>query len=275
MSEYREEYKEANRNLWDERASLHLDSGYYDLAGFKAGKSSLKAIELAELGPVRGKSLLHLQCHFGMDTLSWAREGAIVTGLDFSTKSVEQARSLSQELAIPARFVWSDVYEAGQKLAGEQFEIVFTSYGVLCWLPDLTGWAKVIAGLLKPGGLFYMVEHHPFALVMAEKDGGPGLEASYPYFHNPVPLETLNPVSYAGTAEQNTQPVEYEWRHSLGEIITALCEAGLKLEFLHEFPYCDFRLFSTMVQDAAGWWRLPDQSDNLPLMFSLKAVLPN
>ncbi len=274
MEYNQEQFIQANRNLWDEWADLHQKSDYYDLRGFKVGKTTLKSIERTELGEVTGKSLLHLQCHFGLDTLSWARAGATVTGLDFSSRAIELARSLSQELSIPANFICSDVYEAPRILGNEQFEIVFTSYGVLCWLPDLSDWAGVIFHLLKPGGIFYMVEHHPFATVFGEKPDNEDFEIQNPYFHSPDPQPLYNPESYAGTEERGTMPVEYEWRHSLGEVITTLCQAGLRLEFLHEFPYSDFHQLKAMKEDENGWWRLPDHPGSLPCMFSLKATKP-
>ncbi|TMB65463.1 MAG: class I SAM-dependent methyltransferase, partial [Chloroflexi bacterium] len=144
-----------------------MGSGLYDVTGFKAGKSRLKPVEREELTGVQGKSLLHIQCHFGLDTLSWAREGAIVTGVDFSEPALEAARGLADECGIEARFIHSDVYSVPQKLS-EQFDIVFTSYGALCWLPDMHRWAEIVARFLKPGGTFYMVEFHPMSGVFAD-----------------------------------------------------------------------------------------------------------
>jgi SAM-dependent methyltransferase len=171
------EYLQANQKRWDQLADEHERSAFYDLAGFKAGKDRLRSIELAELGQVSGKSLLHLQCHFGLDTLAWARRGATVTGVDFSPKAISLARSLSEELQIPAQFYCTDIYDLPQVLAGE-FDIVFTSYGVLHGLPDLARWGEIIAHYLKPGGIFYIVEDYPFFRVFRAKPEGEFKSAS-------------------------------------------------------------------------------------------------
>ena len=265
-----DEFVRSNRELWDHWADLHLHSALYDVAGFKAGRSSLQPIELAELGGVAGKSLLHLQCHFGMDALSWARLGAKVTGVDFSGRAIALARSLADELRLPARFVHSDVYGLPSVLQG-QFDIVFTSYGVLFWLPDLRRWAEIVAHFLKPGGAFHIVEFHPFANIF-ETEGVTDLQPAYPYFHGPEPLRFETHGSYADpTADYRF--VEHGWDHPLGEIVNALLAAGLRLEFLHEFPHCGYQRFSFLERDADGRWRLPGRlAGMLPLLFSLRAT---
>lgn len=271
-----DDYKRANRNLWNEWAEIHARSTTecYNLESFKAGASSLHSIELEELGDVSGRSLLHLQCHFGMDTLSWARQGAKVTGADFSDRAIAIARSLSKEVGIEATFVCCDLYDLPDMLSG-QFDIVFTSYGVLVWLPDITGWAEVIAHFLKPGGTFYIVEFHPFCLVFDNGDDVTGLQVANPYFHSAEPLEFEVSGSYADREAKVEQPVEYEWMHSLGDIVNALIGAGLRIEFLHEFPYAvDPAILppSATVRDEEGWYRLADRDNMIPLMFSLKAT---
>ena len=261
-----EDYLRKNRAHWDEVTPHHERSEFYDVDGFRAGKCSLKSIELEELGDVSGKSLLHLQCHFGMDTLSWARLGAVVTGVDFSGSAIALARSLSEELAIPATFVESNIYDLPAILDGH-FDIVFTSYGVKAWLPDTPRWAKIAAGLLKPGGTFYMVEFHPFLHVFDDSEGCRELTVSEAYFGGPEPTRFETDHSYAGA------PVTtccYEWRHTLSEIVSSLAAAGLRIEFLHEFPLCAYRALSLMEQDENGWWRLA--GDRIPLQFSLKAT---
>jgi SAM-dependent methyltransferase len=261
-------YVESNRSLWESWTRLHAHSEYYDVEGFKAGRSSLKAIELAEVGDVRGKSLLHLQCHFGQDTLSWARLGAEVTGADFSAEAIGLARSLSEELHIPARFIQSNVYDLPDALA-DRFDIVFTSYGVLSWLPDLDRWAEIIAHFLKPGGFFYIVDAHPiFGMV---NDDCTAFE--YPYFHTPAPIALESHGSYAasGEAEGFSHP-EYNWDHSLSDIINAVIRAGLRLEFVHEFPYMwHIPSYSTLEEFAPGKGRLKGSFGLLPHMFSLRA----
>ncbi|MCP5103936.1 MAG: class I SAM-dependent methyltransferase, partial [bacterium] len=225
-------------------------------------------IEKEELGNTAGKSLLHLQCHFGLDTLSWARLGAAVTGVDFSERSIQMARSISGELDIPANFICSDIYELPKVLA-KTFDIVFTSYGVLLWLPDLDKWASVVSRFLKPGGTFYMVELHPFLNILdTEKDALP-LTVRYPYFHSPTPEKWEAEGSYADRDAVLEYP-SYEWSHSMGDIINALLSAGLQIEFLHEFPYCCYARFPFMERGEDGLWRM-NTKDQIPMMFSIKA----
>jgi len=264
-----DEYRRSNVALWDHWTALHAESAseYYDIAGFKAGASTLRAIELADLGDVSGKSLLHLQCHFGLDTLSWARRGARVTGVDFSERAVALARSLAAELGIAARFVHSDVYDLPAALQGT-FDIVFTSYGVLYWLPDLRRWAEVIAHFLAPGGTFCLVEHHPFAAVFRDGD----LRAASPYFHGPAPERVESYGSYAVSSDEY-QGAEYGWRRRLGEVVDAVAAAGLRLESPREFPYSDFPSLPGLERGADGWWRLAGKGrEMLPILFSLRAT---
>jgi SAM-dependent methyltransferase len=264
-----DDYTRTNLDHWNELVSLHAQSKFYDLQSFKVGNSTLKPIEVEELGDVAGKSLLHLQCHFGLDTLSWARRGAQVTGADFSDQAIALALSLSKELKIKANFVRSDLYDLPNVLSGE-FDIVYTSYGVLCWLSDLGRWGKTIAHFLKPGGVFYIVEFHPFANVFDNEDNATDLRVVYPYFSR-EPFRWESDVSYADLSAPLQHRVTYEWFHSLGDILNALISAGLTIEFLHEFPVCAYRSFPFMEQGADGWWRLKG-GDTIPFMFSLKAT---
>jgi len=163
------EYIDANRRNWDDRVPIHLASDFYDVASFKDGRSTLLPIERAEVGDVSGKTLLHLQCHFGMDTLSWAREGASVTGVDFSGPAVGAARSLASEARIDARFIETDVHKLQDVLSGA-FDIVFASYGVLCWLPNLPAWISTAASFLKPGGMLYVIDGHLHLFARPRRD---------------------------------------------------------------------------------------------------------
>ncbi|MDQ3855027.1 MAG: class I SAM-dependent methyltransferase [Chloroflexota bacterium] len=262
-------YIASNRELWDHWTDIHERSEFYDLEGFKAGRSSLNPIEREELGDVSGKSLLHLQCHFGLDTLSWARLGASVTGGDLSDRAIELARSLSQELGIDARFVRSELYSLPDLLDG-QFDIVYTSYGVLYWLPDIRRWGEVAAHFLKPGGTFYIVEYHPFANVF-ENEGTDDLRVAYPYFQGPKPLTFETHGSYADP-NADYHFVEYGWNHPLGAVVTSLSDAGLRIQHLHEFPYTFEQRFPFMEQDADGKWWIKGRETALPLLFSLKAT---
>ena len=267
------EYTESNRRHWDEITPVHAASDFYDVASFKAGKSKLKPIELEELGDVRGKTLLHLQCHFGLDTLSWAREGATVTGIDFSVPAIETARSLAAETGIEARFLVSDIYALTEKLNG-QFDIVFTSYGVLGWLPDIDRWAQVAAHFVRPGGTFYIAEFHPFASVFDDAPGVTDLQIRYPYFTPEEPIRTeLNDGSYAAGAQLQNR-TNYNWPHPISEVVTALIDAGLRIEFLHEFPITSFQFVPFMKAVDEKTFRLTIHDGCVPLLYSIKATKP-
>ncbi len=266
-----ENYFEVNRKRWDELAKIHFKSKFYDVEGFKAGKSSLFSIELEELGDVAGKSLLHLMCHFGMDTLSWARLGAKVTGVDFSVHAIELARALSKEIGVAGNFTCANIYDLPQILSGE-FDIVFTSYGVLTWLPDLENWANIITHFLKSRGTFYMVELHPFSWIFQDVGDVKELEIVDPYFEQQEPIKFEVKGSYAAETAQTTQEYEYQWHHSFSEILNSLIKAGLIIQFVNEYPYCAYQMFPFMEKHEDGWWRLKDQKVAIPLMFSLKAV---
>jgi SAM-dependent methyltransferase len=257
----------ANRAHWDELVALHQRTPQtYDLEGFRAGRSTLKAIELEEVGDVRGKRLLHLQCHFGLDTLSWARRGAHVVGADFSPRAIATARALSAELGVAAEFVCADLADLPRHLEGA-FDVVFTSYGVLCWLPDLVRWGEVIAHFLAPGGFFYIVEQHPLGAVFEGR--GDGVAASGSYFER-GPFEEKGEGSYADPTARFEHDTRYQWHHPLSDVVGALAGAGLRVEFVHEFPFCMFRWLPSMVRGADGWYRVPGR-EGLRFLFSLKA----
>lgn len=262
-----DEYIEQNKERWEELTPIHEHSEFYDIQGFRNGKCHLKTTELEEIGNVSGKSLLHIQCHFGLDTLSWARRGAKVTGTDFSEKSIELARSLSEDLGIESQFICCNIYDLPERLEGE-FDIIFTSYGVLCWLPDLKLWAEIIYHFLKPGGFFYIVEGHPFGWVFDDSKDSAELSVKYSYFHSPEP-DKWEDDDYTESNVKVNHP-SYEWTHSLGDIINALINAGLKIEFIHEFPYITWRQLPFMKRDKNGLWRI--EGDKVPLLFSLKAT---
>lgn len=260
-----------NRELWDELTPLHERSEFYDVAAFKSGKSKLKPIELAELGDVSGKSMLHLQCHFGLDTLSWARLGAKVTGVDYSGKAIALARSLSRDMNIEARFVGCNIYDLPDNLSGK-FDIVFTSYGVLAWLPDLNRWAEIIAYFLEPGGTFYIVEGHPCLQIFDNSKGVTGFKVTQSYFHTPAPIRWEPDGDYADKNARVIHP-SYEWTHTLGDVINALIKAGLRIEFLHEFPVSCYPWSPFTEKSEDGWWRI--KGDKVPLLFSIKATSAN
>jgi ubiquinone/menaquinone biosynthesis C-methylase UbiE len=261
------EHIEVNRSLWNRWAQLHVGSSFYDVEGFKAGKSTLMPVELEELADVSGKTMLHLQCHFGLDTLSWARQGAIMTGVDLANEAIALARSLSQELGIPAEFVCSDIYALPQVL-DRQFNVVFTSYGVLCWLPDLRRWAQIVARYLKPDGTFYMVEFHP---LMSMLDDETGERIAYPYFCGPEPMRFETQGSYAAPDADVTH-IAYEWSHGLGEVVTSLIDAGLTIQFLHEFPYSVYSDQPFLEESEPGQYVWLGRPGLVPLMYSIRAT---
>jgi SAM-dependent methyltransferase len=231
-------------------------------------------LEREELGDVSGRSLLHLQCHFGLDTLSWARLGARVTGVDFSPQAIDLARSLAQELELDARFICSDIYALPEVLS-QRFDLVYTSYGVLTWLPDLEGWAEVVAHFLRPGGTFYIAEIHPFAMVFSDLEDATDLEVHYPYFPTPEPMRFEQEGSYAAPGEETKQRVTYEWAYPIGDVVDALIGAGLRIEFLHEFPFACFQMVPFLEVDEEGRWWLPEKKELIPMTFSLQAFKPD
>ncbi|MCT9011637.1 class I SAM-dependent methyltransferase [Streptomyces rhizosphaerihabitans] len=267
-----EAYLRNNRELWQQWTPLKAASAQYDLTGFRAGGSRIRALERAEVGEVRGRSLLHLQCHVGVDTLSWARLGARVTGVDFAAEGVTTARSLAADIDPSAVFVEADVLALPTHLDGH-FDIVYTSHGVLGWLPDLRRWAEVVAHFIAPGGFVYVFESHPAAWMLDNHLDKPELRLRYSYFGEPEPLafEYRSPTAVPG---REMPGVEYAWGHSLGEIVSALASAGLTIEFLHEWPFVAWRMLPCMVEHDDNWWRLPDGLPSMPLSFSLRAFKP-
>ncbi len=276
MSGPNEEALRSNRRLWDAWTTINAASRFYDVDSFRTGERPIRLAdyELEEVGDVHGRSLLHLQCHFGLDTLSWARLGANVTGVDFSDQGIDTARALAAELGIPSRFLVSNVYDLPDVLDG-QFDVVYTSRGVLCWLPDIDGWARVAAGFVKPGGFFYVTEIHPVAVALDDGDVKPGeLRLAYPYWSHLEPLRFDVKGSYADRDAPTAGLVEYGWDHSLGEIVTALIDAGLRIDFLHEFDFVEWPL-GFLVESPDGRYRLPPGvPGQLPLFFSLRARKP-
>jgi SAM-dependent methyltransferase len=284
-----EPYFEGNRAWWDQVVPIHEASRGYDREGFLQGTKPLCPVELSELGPlVKGKSLLHLQCHFGIDTLNWARLGARVTGLDFSQPAIEAARRLSEESGVPGRFVQSNVYDAPAALDGERFEVVYTGIGALNWLPDVRAWAHVVAACLLDGGRFYISEGHPMRGTLDWEAADQQLHVRYPYFEAAEPWVSDEDTTYVdGPKLELTR--NYEWNHGLGEIVTALIDAGLRIEFLHEHREVPWQALPWMEHMAASegeldpstggryqsdrLWRLPEaQRELVPLMYSLLAT---
>ncbi|MBF6328355.1 class I SAM-dependent methyltransferase [Nocardia transvalensis] len=265
-----EDWLALNRANWDERAPIHAAGQFYDLPAFIDGAEQLRDFELAEVGEVRGKRLVHLQCHLGTDTLAWARHGATVTGLDFSPAAVDRAAELATRIGVrDARFVAANVYDAPEALGGQTYDIVYTGVGALCWLPDITRWAQIAASLVAPGGFVYLAEFHPFGDTLSDDDGR---TVAYDYFDT-RPQVWDEAGTYADLDAPTTANVTVQWQHGLGDTITALTAAGLRLEFLHEHDFTLFPRFRTLTE-TDGIYRLPSGQPRVPLMYSLKATKP-
>ena len=259
-----ENYREVNRALWNEKTPWHVRSDMYDLPSFKAGRSSLTEIELKMLGDVKGKSILHLQCHFGQDTLSLARMGANVTGVDLSDKAIEQAKLLAEELELNTRFICSDVYALKEQL-DEKFDIVFTSFGVIGWLPDMDRWAGIISHFLKPGGRLVFAEFHPVVWMFDTEFN----EIAYSYFKS-EPIVEEEAGTYANR-EADMISKSVTWNHSLGEVISAVLKQGLQLTFFEEYNYSPFNIFGEMEAIGEKQYVRKKDSGKLPLVYALMA----
>jgi SAM-dependent methyltransferase len=265
-------WRKENLSTWDERATIHMrdTTGFYALDRFRAGEDVLMPIESEEIGDVKGKHVLHLQCHIGLDVLSLARRGAIVTGLDFSSEAINAARALAKEAKIDATFIQADVYDAPYVLDGG-FDIVFVNWGSLNWLPDINAWAYTVAELLAPGGCLYLVEQHPSLSVMQEIDGmlTPSVDWRTPYGD---PNVTDMPTSYNGDDTHLVHTRLHEWEHPLSDIIGSLLEADMRLDFFHEHEVLPWQRLKMMVPtEDERYFQLPEDQPRMPLGFSLKA----
>ena len=257
-------YFETNKSTWNTKVKVHAKSDMYDLDAFKKGKSSLKGYELEALGDVKGKSLLHLQCHFGQDTLSWSRMGAKCVGVDLSDEGIKLAQSLNIELKLDAEFVCCNVFDTSE-FVKDTFDIVFTSYGVIGWLPDLKPWGQMIAERLKPGGAFFIAEFHPIVWMFDYLEDQPVIK--YGYKQDEVIYE-----EYEGTyanKNSNMTSKEYGWNHGLGDVVNALTEAGLHIAYLKEFDESPYNVLPNLIKTDSGMFVTKDKL--YPLIFTLKA----
>ena len=260
-----EDYFEVNRQTWNKKVKIHTKSDMYDLDAFKSGKPSLMTYELNALGNVQGKSLLHLQCHFGQDTLSWSRAGAKCVGVDLSDEGIAMAKALNEELQLDAEFVRCNVLDTSKHVKNT-FDIVFTSYGVIGWLPDLKPWGIMIAERLKKGGTFYMAEFHPIVWMFDYLDGKSIM--TYGYMQDDAIYE-----EYEGTyASQDSKMIskEYGWNHGLSEVINSLIEAGLKIDYLNEHDESPYNILPNLVETKSGNYVTKDKL--YPLIFEIKAT---
>jgi len=259
-----ENYLEVNRKLWDERTKVHVQSDFYDLPGFRNGITSLQNIELDILPKdLSGKDLLHLQCHFGLDTMSLSRMGASSTGVDFSPAAVKQATELAEELDLDATFICEDILSFEPK---KQYDIVFSSYGTVGWLPDIKGWAKTVNAALKPGGKFYFIEFHPI-MWMLDDDFE---KFHYPYSSREV-IAGSSESTYTGS-ELASEQSWITWNYGFGAVIGSLLETGLKLEYFKEYDHSPYNIHDRMVETDNGEYQIKGFEGMFPLTYSLIAT---
>lgn len=260
-----ENYKEINREQWNQRVEPHVESDFYDVAGFINGNTSLKETEIALLGDIRGKRILHLQCHFGQDSISMARMGASVVGADLSDKAIDKARELAQLTQTDATFICCDLYDLPEHL-NEQFDLVFTSYGTIGWLPDLDRWAAVVNHFLKPGGKFVFVEFHPVVWMFDDDFQS----IAYRYFQSEPIIETT-----AGTYADRDAPIlatSVSWNHGMAEVITSLLKQGIQLQDLVEYDFSNYNCFAHTTEFEPGKFRIQHLGNNIPMMYSIVGV---
>jgi 2-polyprenyl-3-methyl-5-hydroxy-6-metoxy-1,4-benzoquinol methylase len=258
-------YKDINKALWNKRTPVHIASDFYNDAAFRQGASILNEPELELLGDIAGKELLHLQCHFGQDTLAMARMGATVSGLDISDAAIDYARQLAADTGIPASFYCADVYEPPVALH-DRHDVVFTSYGTIVWLPDLNKWAHTIAACLKPGGRFVFADTHPVALMFDDNFQ----RITYPYF-NMGAIEEIEKATYADQNAEIGLP-SVTWNHSVAEIVQALLNAGLQLHTIREYDYIPCNCFGNMTEVAPGRFQVTGSEGLFPMVLGLVAV---
>lgn len=258
-------YIAINRQSWNNRTDTHLKSVFYDLDSFLNGKSSLNDIELDLLGNVERKTILHLQCHFGQDTISLSRLGAEVTGVDLSDKAIESAKQIAKDTNSNAKFICCDVYDLSDHLE-KQFDIVFTSYGTIGWLPDLDKWAKIISKFLKPNGKFVFVEFHPVVWMFDDNFKKIG----YNYFNSGAIIETEN-----GTYADKTAAISQEyvtWNHALSEVLNSLIKNGLELKSLDEFDYSPYNCFNKTIEFEPRKYRIEHLGNKIPMLYAVVAM---
>ncbi|MDR7273803.1 class I SAM-dependent methyltransferase [Catenuloplanes atrovinosus] len=269
------DYLDINRRNWDERAGLHV-AGYrlHRFVDDPAFLSDTVRFDLPRLGDVSGLDAVHLQCHLGTDTLSLARLGARMTGLDFSPASLAEARRLAEAAGADVTYVESDVYGAVDALGAHRFDLVYTGIGAIGWLPDIRRWARTVAGLLRPGGRLFIREGHPMLWTIDERRDGDPLAVELPYFETPEPLVWDDAETYVATERKLTNTTTHSWNHGLGEIVTAVLDAGLRLTGLAEHDSVPWNALPGRMHQAGefGEWHLTDRPERLPLTYTLRAV---
>jgi SAM-dependent methyltransferase len=272
MGAVMDERMTANQANWNDRTGIHLESDFYDVERWLREERGPRAREIAAMGDVTGLRLLHLQCHFGLDTLQWARAGAQVTGLDFSPAAIDAAREIAVRAGLAERstFVCANVYDATTALDHATFDVVYVSLGALCWLPSVDRWAEQVGALVAPGGRFYIHDVHPFAWATAEDSWA----IEYSYFEEEEPVVEDSEQSYTDAVRPLTHTRSYEWNHSIGEIVTALVTHGSRIEWLVEHDWTAWPRWPWLVRNDEGNWAAPPGMPRAPLTFSLLASRP-
>jgi 2-polyprenyl-3-methyl-5-hydroxy-6-metoxy-1,4-benzoquinol methylase len=258
------DYLKTNQKLWNDKTKVHINSDFYDVESFKQGKSSLNPIELKLLGNVHGLDVLHLQCHFGLDSMSLSRLGANVTAVDLSDEAIKEAKHLKNELKLNTRFITSDVYQLNEKL-DKTFDIVFTSYGVLGWLPDMKKWAETVSHFLKPDGQLILVEFHPVVWMFSDDFKN----IKYPYSSSTPIIETIKGSYTDHKAEIQNESVS--WNHGLAHVIKALLNENLTITHFEEYNYSPYDCFKNTIESAKGQYQVRNLENKIPMLYSLVA----
>jgi SAM-dependent methyltransferase len=268
----------ANEANWDARTPIHVESQFYGLDGSRPPARWFAPFEWDDLGDIRGHALVHLQCHLGTETIEFARCGAKTTGLDFSREAIRYARQLAQHREVEIDYVRANVYDATEELGGQQFDVVYTGKGAVCYLPDLPAWASVVTALLRPGGQLYLVEFHPVLQALSPAPApsdGPELLLRHDYLEGRGAIERDATYTYTDGPPLTTNTIAYEWAHGLGEVITALVDAGLTITLVRETNLVPWQRFDRMVRDdESGWWRLPTTDPYIPFLYAVRATKP-
>lgn len=258
-------YIEINRKSWNNKTGIHLKSEFYDLDGFLNGSTSLNTIELDLLGNIEGKTILHLQCHFGQDSISLSRLGAEVTGIDLSDKAIESAKQIAIETKSDAKFICCDIYDLPNHL-DKQFDIVFTSYGTIGWLPDLDKWAEIVSKFLKPQGQFVFVEFHPVVWMFNDNFK----EIKYNYFNSGAIVESENGTYADKNAEISQECIT--WNHGISEVLNSLIKSGLEVNSLDEFDYSPYNCFNKTLEIEPKKYRIEHLENKIPMVYSILAT---